>query len=153
MAKHNLVSSLVYYSTRSYRGPVMGRPKGSSTKAAAKPAEPVAPEPAISKAAAVRAALADGLDGLDDIAAYVKTKHGHDIPKPQISAYKTQEKAKVRKSQEPVPKSAKPKSAALPTAKHGGGAETDLITAMEAIKPYVKEHGAERLKRIIDLLD
>jgi hypothetical protein len=131
----------------------MGRPKGSSNKAAAKPAELRAAEPAVSKAAAVRAALADGLDGLDDIAAYVKAKHGHDIPKPQISAYKTQEKAKSRKGEHPVPKAAKPKSAVLPAVKHGGGGETDLITAMEAIKPYVKEHGAERLKRIIDLLD
>ena len=26
-------------------------------------------------------------------------------------------------------------------------------TAMETMKPFVKEHGAERLKRIIDLLD
>jgi hypothetical protein len=101
----------------------------------------------------VRAALADGLDGLDDIAAYVKTKHGHEIPKPQISAYKAQEKARGRKADEPARKPAKPKSAVLPAAKHGGGGETDLITAMEAIKPYVKEHGAERLKRIIDLLD
>jgi hypothetical protein len=130
----------------------MGRPKGATNKAAGKPAEPAAPEPAISKAAAVRAALADGLDGLDDIAAYVKAKHGHDIPKPQISAYKAQEKAKGRKADEPVPKSRKPQPAVLPATKHGGGGETDLITAMEAIKPFVKEHGVERLKRIIDLL-
>jgi hypothetical protein len=126
----------------------MGRPKGSSNKAAAKPAELRAAEPAVSKAAAVRAALADGLDGLDDIAAYVKAKHGHDIPKPQISAYKAQEKAKGRKVDEPVPKAPKPKPAV-----HGGGGETDLITAMETMKPFIKEHGAERLKRIIDLLD
>jgi hypothetical protein len=131
----------------------MGRPKGSSNIAAVKPIEAAAPEPAISKAAAVRAALADGLDGLDDVAAYVKTKHGHEIPKPQISAYKAQEKAKSRKGEHPVPMAAKPKSAVLPVARYGGGGETDLITAMEAIKPYVKEHGAERLKRIIDLLD
>jgi hypothetical protein len=130
----------------------MGRPKGTKNKAAAKPAEPLAPEPkaesTISKAAAVRAALANGLDGLDDIAAYVKAKHGHDIPKPQISAYKAQEKAKGRKVDEPVPKAPKPKPAV-----HGGGGETDLITAMETMKPFIKEHGAERLKRIIDLLD
>jgi hypothetical protein len=134
----------------------MGRPKGATNKATGKPANHALPElkveTTISKAAAVRAALAHGLDGLDDIAAYVKAKNGHEIPKPQISAYKAQENARNRKGSEPAPKLAKPKPAVLPAAKHGGGGETDLITAMEAIKPCVKEHGAERLKRIIDLL-
>jgi hypothetical protein len=84
---------------------------------------------------------------------YVKTKHGHEIPKPQISEYKALEQARGRKVFEPAPKPAKPKPAVLSAAKHAGGGETDLITAMEAMKPFVKEHGAERLKRIIDLLD
>jgi hypothetical protein len=132
----------------------MGRPKRSSNKTTAEiPKSEPKVEPSISKAAAVRAALADGLDRLDDIAAYVKAKHGHDIPKPQISAYKTQSKAKTAGTAPKPVAEKKAKPAAPQVAKHGGGGETDLITAMEAMKPYVKVHGAERLKRIIDLLD
>jgi hypothetical protein len=36
---------------------------------------------------------------------------------------------------------------------HRGGGETDLIVAMEVLKPLVKEHRAARLEKIVDLLD
>jgi hypothetical protein len=128
----------------------MGRPKGVKNVKAA-PAPKAGPAKTISKAEAVRQALAEGLDGLDDIAEFVRARHGHEIPKPQISAYKAQTKAKAAGVPTTVA-SMKPNSPVQQAAKHGGGGETDLIAAMEAIKPYVKEHGPERLKRIIDLL-
>ena len=129
----------------------MGRPKGAKNVKAASARE-AEPAKTVSKAEAVRQALAAGLDGLDDIAKFVKAKHGHEIPKPQISAYKAQSKAKAAAAALNSVAEMKPKSTVQQAAKHGGGGETDLITAMEAIKPYVIEHGAERLKRIIDLL-
>jgi hypothetical protein len=129
----------------------MGRPKGAKNVKPG-PAREAEPAKTVSKAEAVRQALAAGLDGLDDIAKFVKAKHGHDIPKPQISAYKAQTKAKAAAAALNSDADLKPNSAVQQAAKHGGGGETDLITAMEAIKPYVIEHGAERMKRIIDLL-
>jgi hypothetical protein len=129
----------------------MGRPKGAKNVKAV-PARAAELAKTVSKAEAVRQALAAGLDGLDDIAKFVKAKHGHEIPKPQISAYKAQTKAKAAAAAlNPVAEIIS-NPAIQQAAKHGGGGETDLITAMEAIKPYVIEHGAERLKRIIDLL-
>jgi hypothetical protein len=132
----------------------MGRPKGAANKVAAKAAEPKQPEPAkaVSKADMVRAALADGIDKPGEGVAFIKAKFGIDLPKPMWSSYVAQQKARDRQSAEPATRTTKPKPAVLPVTKHGGGGETDLITAMEAIKPYVVEHGAERLKRIIDLL-
>jgi hypothetical protein len=131
----------------------MGRPKGA--KNVSTETNPKHPEPAqaISKAAAVRQALAEGIDGLDDIAAYVKAKHGHEIPKPQISAYKAQTKAKAAGVAPKAVPEKKPKALVQQVAKHGGGGETDLIVAMEMLKPMVKEHGVERIKKIVDLLE
>ena len=71
----------------------MGRPKGAKNLKAG-PAREAEPAKTVSKAEAVRQALAAGLDGLDDIAKFVKAKHGYEIPKPQISAYKAQTQGK-----------------------------------------------------------
>jgi hypothetical protein len=129
----------------------MGRPKGARNTKAETQLKKAAAEGSISKAAAVRQALAEGSERLDDIAAFIRTKHGIEIPRPQLSAYKAQARAREQK----IHTGLKPSKAPTPipkAAKHGGGTETDLIEAMETLKPYVNEHGAERLKRIIDLL-
>jgi hypothetical protein len=129
----------------------MGRPKGAKNTKAEPQLKTAAAEGSISKAAAVRQALAEGFESLDDIAAFIKTEHGIEIPRPQLSSYKAQARAREQKTHT----DSKPSKAPTPipkAAKHGGGAETDLIEAMETLKPYVNEHGAERLKRIIDLL-
>lgn len=88
----------------------------------------------ISKAAAVREAMAEGLDDLDAIAAYVKDKHGIEIAKPQISAYRSM--AKKKESGEPTRRrSTQPTT--IPT---GLGAD------LKAIKVLAEEMGgAEKL--------
>lgn len=50
--------------------------------------------PTITKAQAVRDAMARGLDDLDDITAFLKSTYNIEMPRPQISAYKAQAKAK-----------------------------------------------------------
>jgi len=80
----------------------MGRPKKTTNPTQAEPgAQQAAPAaaandngPSISKAEAVRQALAEGLSSPGDIADCAKAKHGLDIPKPQVSAYRAQNKAK-----------------------------------------------------------
>jgi hypothetical protein len=93
----------------------------------------------------VRAALAEGLDQPTDGVAYIKAEFCIDLPRPMWSSYRAQLKAGEQEAS-----GAAPKPSVSP--KHGGGGETDLIDAMETLKPYVAEHGAERLKRIIDLI-
>jgi hypothetical protein len=129
----------------------MGRPKGAKNTKAETQIKNVAAEGSISKAAAVRQALAEGFESLDDIAAFIRTKHGIEIPRPQLSAYKAQARAREQMTHT-GPKPSKAPTPTAKAAKHSGGAKTDLIEAMETLKPYVNEHGAERLKRIIDLL-
>src|SRR4051794_17455047 len=43
----------------------------------------------VSKTEAVRIALSDGLESIDDIQAFVRAKFGHDMPKSLISSYKS----------------------------------------------------------------
>jgi hypothetical protein len=125
--------------------PVPSKPVKKVT--AKKPTAKTAAPPAISKAQAVRLALKEGVDTPAEISAFTKAKFGLDIPAKQASVYRYQITAKERKGTSATTKKLIPAAA-----KHGGGGETDLIGAMEMLKPLVKEHGAERLKKIVDLL-
>ena len=100
----------------------------------------------ISKAQAVRNALAEGHDKPGDIADFAKTRYGLDIPKQQVSAYKTQAKARAKKDGGEEP------TASIDADDQAGGNKTALIR--EAVqagyeKPalgvaYIKEqHGVE----------
>jgi hypothetical protein len=51
--------------------------------------------PSVSKAEAVRQALAQGLDSLDDIAGFLKNRHGIEMPRSQISTYKARSKRRA----------------------------------------------------------
>ena len=51
-----------------------------------------------SKAEMVRTAMADGLTKPGDIAAFIKSRYQTDIPKPQVSSYMSQQKARERKA-------------------------------------------------------
>src|SRR5258708_5483434 len=54
------------------------------------------------KAEAVRIALSEGLESPGDIQEFIQAKFGHDIPKPTISSYKSQQNARVAKKKRPV---------------------------------------------------
>jgi hypothetical protein len=126
----------------------MGRPKGSKTKPAkAAPAAETAKT--ISKAEAVRQALAEGLQSPGDISEFAKAKYGLAIPKMMASASKSQ--LKKRDLEHRIAgKKERPKTA---TAKTASTAKLDMIGALEALKPLVKQMGAEDVKRLIDILD
>jgi len=157
----------------------MGRPKSAKPKPAEIPAEeesqelpdeepeteddePEASGKAISKAAAVRDALEQGEDSPEDGVAYIKKIHGIEMTRQMFSSYKAQQKARDAKK-EAAPKGKpgrKPKAAAAPAiegylapppkpAPPGG---SDLLDAMEAMKPLIASLGKEQVHRIIDLL-
>lgn len=145
----------------------MGRPKAKAKSEDTPPEQkalesqpPDPPASTVSKAEAVRQALAEGKDSLDDIGEFVKVKFGIDIPKTMLSSYKSQQKTRDAKSAGTSPKGKpgrKPKAAvegflAPPPKKSTGAGETDLLAAMEAMKPLVAALGAEKVKRIADLL-
>jgi hypothetical protein len=153
----------------------MGRPK----KAASRPVEPeeesqeipgddeqpvsrpsgpkAAPKTAakaetISKAEGVRRAMAEGLDDLDDIEDFLKKQYGISMPRPQISAYKAQQKARLAKQSggETAPR----RRAATPAAPAQAPAQqtTGLIGDIQTVRQLIAKHGAEGLKALVDAL-
>jgi hypothetical protein len=121
---------------------------------------------AISKADAVRAALSAGKELPGDIHDFVLSKFGHDIPKQTISSYKAQEKARQEKKAaaapkaEPAKRGPKPKAAApaavegyvAPPAKPKAAGEPDVLLALEGVKELMATYGADKVRRIVDLL-
>jgi hypothetical protein len=110
----------------------------------------------ITKSEAVRRAISAGFDKPVEGVAYIKDQFGIDIGPTHFSAVKTTEKKKEEAKAKGKP-GRKPKSyafegnsasASKPAAKTG----SDLLAAMEAMKPLVAALGAEKVKRIADLL-
>jgi hypothetical protein len=156
----------------------MARPK----KSAPKPIEPedasqevpdeepavvIEPDtPTISKAEAVRAALSAGKESPGDIHDFILKKFGHDIPNQMISSYKAQEKARQEKKKatatsqaEPAKRGRKPKATApvangyaAPPEKPMAAGEPDLLLALEGVKELVGQFGADRVKRMVDII-
>jgi hypothetical protein len=119
--------------------------------------------PAISKAEAVRAAISAGRESPGDIHDFILTKFGHDIPNQMVSSYKAQEKARQAKKEaaapkaEPAKRGPKPKAAAVegylaPLEKPKATGEPDVLLALEGIKELVSQFGADKLKRMVDLM-
>jgi hypothetical protein len=127
----------------------MGRPK-KSTSPKAEATESAKPAETMSKAEAVRLALADGIEAPGEISEFVMARYGLELSKQMASSYKAQEKARDAKKSGEAPAAAtrgpKPKAAA------SSGRDVDLLSALEALKPLIASQGAERLHRLIDVL-
>jgi hypothetical protein len=132
----------------------MGRPKTKS-----KPAEAEAAElkPSVSKAEGVRQALAAGKESPEDGVAYLLDNFGIVMDRQTFSSNKAQEKARQAKKAGAAPTGKpgrKPKITvegylAPPTKPRGDG---DLLETLEALKPLLASHGADKLHRLVDLL-
>lgn len=119
---------------------------------AARPASPT-----MSKADACRAALAAGIDTAEKAMEFTRSKFGVEIKATDFTLYKSKQKKQGEPKGRP---GRKPKAAAAPAvdgylapppkpAPTGG---SDLLDAMEAMKPLVASLGKEQVKRIVDLL-
>lgn len=143
----------------------MGRPrlaKHPEAIAAPEPAAPTAKEEApassVSKAEAVRQAMGEGLDSLDEIEGFLKSRFGIEMPRAQLSAYKAQTKKKAAGGDE----STKPKRGRKPrqmaemghvaTSKVEAKGDGDLLDALKAIKGLVSAHGVAKVHEMVDLL-
>lgn len=117
------------------------------------------PKAAISKAEMVRVALAEGMEKPDDGVAFIKARYGIDLPKPMWSSYRAQQKARDKKaagSTESPKRGRKPRQVAetgqVAPSKIQAKGNLDVIGALEALKPLVKQMGAEDVKRLVDIL-
>ncbi len=126
--------------------------KSSSTPSAAKSD---AAKPAMTKAEAVRQALAKGHVSPTEGTRYIKTEFGLVVPKQQFSVYKSDFKTRAAKAK----RKAKASGVLSPPAKPVNtkvsvsiSNEPDVMLAFERIKPFVQKYGVANVKKIVDLL-
>jgi hypothetical protein len=132
------------------RARIAKHPEPVQTPQHEEPSSPArAPQASVSKADAIRAALAEGLDSLGDIEGFIKSRFGLEMPRQMISSYKAQQKARDKKQAGGEEPARKPRG---PVAKPTLNGELDVITALEALKPLVHQLGAEKVKRLVDVL-
>lgn len=141
----------------------MARPRATKhsetaqdSKVAAGGVNPVGIEPTAmtNKAQAVREALAKGIEAPGDIADFALSTYGLDIPKQQIGSYKSQAKSKGAVTG--AKRGRKPKAAAvegyLAPPKIEAKGDGDLLDALEALKPLIASLGADKVRRLVDVL-
>ena len=108
----------------------------------------------MSKAGAARAALANGIMVPRQASAYIKQKYDIDISPQQFSAEKS--RLKLR-SGGTIPASGSNSTSYSRESFSGQLAgvhgEADLLQALEIMKPLIHELGADKVKRMVDLLD
>jgi hypothetical protein len=149
--------------TRTAKHPKHVKPEEIQEAPEEEPATVIAPT--ISKAEAVRVAIFAGKESPGDIHDFVLKKFGHDIPNQMVSSYKAQEKARQAKKEaaapkaEPAKRGLKPKAATpvvdgyvAPPVKPKAASEPDMLLALEGIKELVGQFGAEKLKRMVDII-
>jgi hypothetical protein len=150
----------------------MGRPRLAkhpeptpAPEPAAPPAKEETPASSVSKAEAVRQAMGEGLDSLDDIEGFLMSRFGIEMPRQMISSYKAQQKARDQKaagSTASPKRGRKPKTVDAPASTSDSApptrtrvtprADGDLLDALKSLKGLVSAHGVAKVKEMVDLL-
>ncbi|HYH66062.1 MAG TPA: hypothetical protein VD866_15315 [Urbifossiella sp.] len=119
--------------------------------------ETAAPTEKVNKAAAVRAALAEGVDTPDEGIAFIKARYGIEMGKPMWSSYRSQEKARqakragggsTRRGRAPRVASAVPDAASAPAPSNGS---IGVAGSVQAIKSLCDQLGANQVVAIAQL--
>ena len=119
--------------------------------------EPAPGAKTISKAEAIRRMLSEGIDNPSAGSHEINKRFGIEVTPQHFSATKAQMKSKGDSAKPKGRPGRKPKAAvegylAPPPKPQPPGEQPDLLAAMEAMKPLVAALGAEKVKRIADLL-
>jgi hypothetical protein len=139
-----------------------------TTKAGAKPVEPEhnpheVPETeapgaasgpatggkAMSKSAAARAALAEGIGSPQKACAFILKRFGIEMSPQHFSAVKSQWKSA---NEAPAKKKSAVEGYLAPPPKRSANGEADVLESLEALKPLIAQYGSDKVKRMIDLL-
>jgi hypothetical protein len=115
----------------------------------------------ISKAEAIRRVMADGIDNPSLGSQEIKKRFGIEVTPQHFSATKAQMKSRAGSKTPKGKPGRKPKAAApsqsvegylAPPPKPARTGGSELLDAMEAMKPLVASLGKEQVMRIVDLL-
>ncbi len=111
---------------------------------------PTSDQPSMNKVEAVRKAISDGvtvpLQGVE----YIKNTFGIEVSPGYFTSIKSADK--LAEGARPKPKAASPAKPAAPAAKKSTGGDSDVLTALENVKELVDQLGADKVKRMVDLL-
>lgn len=115
----------------------------------------------ITKSAAARAAIAAGKAKPGEALPYMRERFGIEMSPQHFSAIKSNMKKKEREAEPPARARRSPRAEATSqsTANPGarasatGKGEGDVMTALESIKDLVGQYGADKVKRMVDLLE
>jgi plastocyanin len=131
---------------------VSKQPKSAESHSVAKDASEAEPKKAgqetISKSAAAKFALAEGYASPGDAVEFIKKRFGIEMDKQHFSAVKSQLKKKEAGASGRI----HTEGYLAPPPRSRKGDEPDVLLALEAIKPLVEQYGADRVKRIVELL-
>ena len=113
----------------------------------------------MSKTDAIRAAVAEGHESPADGVDFIKRRFGIELSKQHFSATKSKLKTtgggqtkEASRATAPARKKAARVEGYLAPPEQPAGGEGNLLDALEAIKPLIAQHGAESVKRMVDLL-
>jgi hypothetical protein len=102
-------------------------------------------EKRLTKAGAARIALAQGIESPKEAVAFIKRRFGIEIGRQHFTTLKSQyRKRDLRRT-------AGPRSRTRSGARAADGGP-DLLDAIESMKPLIDSLGAEKVKKIVDLL-
>jgi hypothetical protein len=110
----------------------------------------------MTKADACRAALAEGIETTEEAVSFARSRFGIDIKPTDFTLYKSKAKKQDGGKAKAKP-GRKPKAAVegylAPAPKQiEPTGEGDLIDVLEKMKPLIAQYGAEKVKRLVDLL-
>lgn len=107
----------------------------------------------ISKAGAARAALAAGYSVPKQASAWIRERFGLDVSPQQFSAEKSRIKLRTGGSTAFFAGgSSSSQGNPLLTTRQNFYGQPDLLQALEVMKPLIEQMGAEKVKRMVDLL-
>jgi hypothetical protein len=116
-------------------------------------------EKPVKKVDAAKAALNEGIESPQLAVAYIAKRFGIELDPQHFSSIKSQLKKKQGLAEPAAKRGPKPKDAAAvegypapPPKPQPATGEPDLLAAMETMKPLIAALGAEKVKRIVDLL-
>ena len=95
----------------------------------------------VSKVAAVRAALAEGAEKPEAGLEFIRERFGIEISRQHFSAIKSRLK-----------KHESGRAVVLARSTTAKGTRIELLTDLEAVKRLIAQHGADNVKRMVDLL-
>lgn len=111
---------------------------------------------AVSKTDAVREAISQGIDSPEEGTAFVRDRFGLEVSNQYFSNIKSRMKGQQGR---PKGKPGRKPGRKGPAGKHANArkepqanGQADVLAALEAIKPLVASLGAERVKRLVDVL-